>query len=150
MQRLDKIRTHQAGEGKVAASGSLSSLHGNSPLNMCEDRCLFFICIVHTNIMWTVLWGHSVHSFLNTTLLEAAFARCSFVQNKRKNTPSRIFKSEVLIKLVSSVRFHMVLRSFLLHSNPQKQNTSAFIKAIHTLFSGYFPWASCQSLQLGE
>lgn len=58
---------------------------------------------------------------------------------KNKNMPSPILKSDVLNKLVIIVHFCIILSSFLSHSNPQKQNTSAFIKSyshsFHWLFS---------------
>lgn len=58
---------------------------------------------------------------------------------KSKHVSSPIFKSEVLIKRVINIHFHIILNSFLLHSNPQKQNTYALIKSyshsIHWLFS---------------
>lgn len=43
MQRLDKIRPHQAREGEVTASGALFSA---AFICVCEHRCVCFACKV--------------------------------------------------------------------------------------------------------
>lgn len=65
---------------------------------------------------------------------------------KIKNMSSSVFISALLIKLVSNIHFHIILHWFLLHSDPQKQNTFTFIKSysysIHWVFSMGFLWVS--------
>lgn len=45
---------------------------------------------------------------------------------------SVIFKTEVLIKLVSNIYFHIIFNSFLLHSYLKYKTPPPSLKAIHT------------------
>lgn len=77
--------------------------------------------------------------FVSTPRLGAALCGCSLVQKTAKSKKMYLLKCVVLIKPVIVLHFQIILSSFLSHSNPQKQNTSAFIKSysgpIHWLFS---------------
>lgn len=73
MQRLDKIRPHQAREGEVTASGAL------------VFRCIHLskdVCTVCTNIICELFTRFTVScrkpTFISTALVGATFARGGF------------------------------------------------------------------------